>query len=409
VQEQSVGVYVHIPFCERVCPYCDFAVVGGGVSHDLEERYVAVLCAELATRAPAFAGLRLESLYLGGGTPSLLRPRSVERILEAVHARFETAPTAPEITLEVNPSTLERARLAEFRLAGVDRLSVGIQSFDDDVLRRLGRAHRAEEGRRTLAAARRAGFENVSLDLLFAGPGQSQATLEVDLREAIAFAPEHVSTYELVVEAGTPFELADARGQIPRADADATADMVEAIESRLGEAGLDRYELTNYARPGFESRHNQRYWAREPVLGLGVGAWSSDPPRADAPHGGRSRNTRSLAEYLERLSRTHTRIHTPRQARAREPDEQGGDAIVEREVHDAATARSEAVFLALRCRTGLSAARFEGWFGAPPRAFFDAAIARLVADGLLEESPQGDLRLTARGRMLADLVGEHFL
>ena len=168
----------------------------------------------------------------------------------------------------------------------------------------------------------------------------------------------HVSTYELVVETGTPFALAERRGQLSRADADLAADMVEAIDAALLEIGLERYELTNYAKPGWESRHNRRYWAREPVLGLGVGAWSSLPPGATCPYGARSRNPRSLAAYLQRI-------------------EAGEPATEEVEIQSAATARGEAVFLALRCREGLSAARFVAWFGEPPRASFAEAIERL--------------------------------
>jgi oxygen-independent coproporphyrinogen-3 oxidase len=393
VGEGSLGVYVHVPFCDRVCPYCDFAVVGGGVSPELEERYLAALERELLLRAPAWSGRQLASLYLGGGTPSLLRAASVARIADRIEARFPAVPGGYELTLEVNPSTLERRRLPEFRRAGVSRLSVGVQSFDDGVLRRLGRAHRAGEARASLAAAREAGFDNVSIDLMFAAPGQSLAQVEADLRETAAFAPEHVSAYELVVEAGTPFALAEERGQLSRVDSDEAADMVLAIDDALARIGVLRYELTNYARPGRESVHNRRYWRREPVLGLGVGAWSCEPPREGAPYGGRSRNTRSLSSYLQGL----------------EGGEGGGAASREVEVHDAETARAESVFLALRTREGLEAARFEEWFGGPPRAFFGSEISRLRADGLLEETEAGDLRLTPRGRMLSDLVSQSFV
>jgi oxygen-independent coproporphyrinogen-3 oxidase len=395
VSEASLGVYVHVPFCHRVCPYCDFAVVGGGVSPELEERYLAALERELELRAEDWSGRRLASLYLGGGTPSLLRAASVARIAGAVEARFPASPEGCELTLEVNPSTLERRRLPEFRSAGVSRLSVGVQSFDDGVLRRLGRAHRAGEARATLAAAREAGFDNVSIDLMFAAPGQSLAQVEADLRETAAFSPEHVSAYELVVEAGTPFALAEARGQLSRAGSDEAADMVVAIDDALALIGLLRYELTNYARPGRESVHNRRYWSREAVLGLGVGAWSCEPPREGAPWGGRSRNPRSLPAYLAGMGLA--------------ADEAAEPASREVEIHDAATARGEAVFLALRTREGLEAARFEAWFGGPPRAFFGSEISRLRADGLLEETEAGDLRLTPRGRMLSDLVSQSFV
>ena len=388
--DSSVGVYVHVPFCERVCPYCDFAVVGGGVSAEQERRYLGALRQELRLRASVFRGRRLASLYLGGGTPSLLRPDSVAAIAEMVVAEFGDPIEDFEFTLEVNPSSVEREQLPGFRAAGVNRVSLGVQSFDDGVLKRLGRAHSADESRQTLAAARRARFENISVDLMFAAPGQSLAQLRNDLEQTRAFGPEHVSTYELVVEAGTPFALAERRGQLPRADADLAADMVEAIDATLLEIGLERYELTNYAKPGWESRHNRRYWVREPVLGLGVGAWSSVPSGVSCPYGGRSRNLRSLAGYFQRI----------------EADEPATEEV---EIHPAATARGEAVFLALRCREGLLAARFVAWFGEPPRAFFAEAIESLARDGLVVESEAGDLRLTERGRMLADLVGESFV
>lgn len=392
MSDPSVGVYVHVPFCLRVCPYCDFAVVGGGLPADTEDRYLAALLAELAARRETFAGRRLASVYLGGGTPSLLRPGSVERIVEAVRRAFGAGggPGAVEVTLEVNPSTLERSRLPDFRSAGVDRLSVGVQSFDDRVLKRLGRAHAADEGRRSLAAARAAGFDNLSLDLIFAAPGQSLAALEADLRELRAFGPEHVSTYELVVEEGTPFALAERRGQLARADADAAADMLETIGASLAAGGFGRYELTNWARPGRESVHNRRYWQREPVLGIGVGAWSSDPPGPGAPFGARRCNPRGLAAWLARVER-------------------GQPAAETVEVHDPATARAEAVFLALRTREGLDAARFAAEFGASPRTFHGPEIERLLADGLLVESDEGDLRASERGRMLWDSLAEAFV
>jgi oxygen-independent coproporphyrinogen-3 oxidase len=175
VRDASVGVYVHVPFCERVCPYCDFAVVAArSLARDAEDTYVAALLAELALRRGDFRDLPLASLYLGGGTPALLRPDSVARVVDAVRAAFPAA-GEPEVTLEANPSTLECSRLPGFRAAGVNRLSLGIQSFDDTSLRRLGRAHRAEAGREALRAARAAGFANLSLDLIVGAPGQTAA------------------------------------------------------------------------------------------------------------------------------------------------------------------------------------------------------------------------------------------
>jgi oxygen-independent coproporphyrinogen-3 oxidase len=379
MDDATVGVYLHVPFCERICPYCDFAVVRAPtLAPEVERRYLEALLRELEARRGAFAGRRLESLYLGGGTPSLLAPDSVARLVAAVRTAFP-GPAPVEVTLEANPGSLERERLPGFRSAGVDRISVGIQSFDDATLRRLGRAHRGEEGRRTLRACREAAFEALSLDLILAAPGQTPELLAADLEQALAFEPEHVSAYELTIEAGTPFALARRRGQLRLPDEEAAIRLLAQAERALEGAGLRRYEISSYARPGREAVHNRRYWQRRPVLGLGVGAVSSDPPGPGQPFGARRSNPCDLEAWLA-----------------------GEGAQVE--VLGAESARGEAVFLGLRQLAGLEAAPFAAEFGAPPRAFFAAPIAELVGAGLLAESPAGDLALTSRGRLLSDSV-----
>ena len=388
MRDDDVGVYIHIPFCERVCPYCDFAVVAAReLAEDVEDAYVAALLSELERRRPDFAPRPLATLYLGGGTPSLLRPSSVERLCRAVFQAFEPAEPV-EVTLEVNPSTVERERLPDFRAAGVNRLSVGVQSFADATLKRLGRAHKAAEAHRTLAACRAAGFDNLSLDLIYAAPEQTLAGLEGDLDAALAFAPEHVSAYELTLEPGTPFAAAAARGRIARPEEEDVVEMMESVAGRLAAAGYERYELSSYARAGYRSRHNRRYWERRPVLGLGLGAFSTDPPRPDRPHGSRASNPRELPRYLAAV-----RAGAPPYA----------------EVLGPAVARGEAVFLALRTAGGLDAGAFAAEFGAPPRSFFAEQIGALAAAGLLDEDAAGDLRLSERGRLLSDSVFEQFV
>jgi len=494
VQDSKVGVYVHIPFCERVCPYCDFAVIAAPELPAAQEtRYVDALLRELASRsaayqapdaanhapaaahpdsatahpgpavakpgpaaahpAPAAAhpdpatanpapaashpdpatahpgpaaahpdpatahpgpaashsdpavanhaptaateglvakGRSLASIYLGGGTPSLLTPESIGRIVEAVRATFSSDDPI-EITLEVNPSTLERARLRDFRAVGVNRVSVGVQSFDDAVLKRLGRAHRVDEAHETLAACRAAGFQVISLDLIFAAPNQLLAGVASDLDRALEFGPDHLSIYELTIESGTPFALAASRGQLSLPDEDEAIEMMETIEARLRADGFVRYEISNFARPGFQAIHNRRYWERQPVLGLGVGAFSTEPSSAAAPFGARRSNVRDLRTYLDRITQ---RLPT---------------AAGPTEIFDAETARGEAAFLALRGSRGLLAAEFESEFGQPPRVFFGPAIDRLLEGGLLDEEGSGDLRLSARGRLLADSVFAEFV
>jgi oxygen-independent coproporphyrinogen-3 oxidase len=388
-EDPTVGVYLHVPFCERVCPYCDFPVVAARTLGRAEEtRYVDALLAELAGRRDAYAGRRLATLYFGGGTPSLLSAESVARLVEAVRATFPGEPE--EITLEANPSSTERARLAAFRAAGVDRLSVGVQSFDDETLRRLGRAHRAAEAHAFLDAARAAGFANVSLDLIFAAPGQSLAQLRRDSDAALAHAPEHVSAYALTLEPGTPFARAVAADKLAVPEDDAAAEMMRALGESLESAGLARYEVSSWARPGRAAVHNRRYWQRRPVLGLGVGAHSHEPARPGEPFGARSANERALGAYLARITA-------------------GSLAPAEREPLSASTARGEAVFLALRTREGLDAAAFAAELGAPPRAFFARAIDESVAAGQLAEQPSGDLALTEVGWLFADEVAARFV
>jgi len=385
----DVGVYLHVPFCERVCPYCDFPVVAARrLDPALERRTVDALARELRARAPDFAGRRLASVYFGGGTPSLLAPESVAGLLAAVRGAFPGEPA--EVTLEVNPSTTERARLPGFRAAGVDRVSVGVQSFDDTVLRRLGRAHRAEEARRTLRACRDAGFRAVSLDLIVAAPGQTPEGLDRDLAETVAFAPEHVSAYDLTLEPGTPFAEAARRGRLALPDEDEAARRLERVARALAAAGYRAYEISSHARPGHEAVHNRRYWERRPVLGLGMGAVTSEPPGPGRPFGARRANPRSLDAWLAGV-------------------EGGSGEGAAREVLSAAEARGEAVFLALRTRRGLDAGRFAAEFGGAPRHFFAPAIDALCRDGLLEEHLTGDLRLTPRGKMLSDSVFAHFV
>ena len=383
----DVGVYVHVPFCERICPYCDFPVVAvRWLSAAAEAEYVEALVGELAARRVDFAGRRLATLYFGGGTPSLLRPESLARLVAAVRGAFAGEPD--EVTLEANPSTLECERLPGFRAAGIDRVSLGVQSFDDVTLRRLGRAHRAVLLPRSLAACRAAGFRRLSLDLIAAAPDQTPASLERDLAAALAADPDHLSVYELTLEPGTPFARAAERGRLRLPSDEGAARMLERVEERLVGAGYRRYEISSYARPGAEAQHNRRYWERRPVLGLGMGAVSNDPPAAGRPHGARRTNPRTLAAYLETAA---------------------GRRGAEVEVLAPAVARGEAVFLALRTDAGLHAGRFAGEFGAPPRRFFADAIEALLAQGLLDEDAAGGLRLTPRGRMLSDSVFVHFV
>jgi oxygen-independent coproporphyrinogen-3 oxidase len=381
----DLGVYIHVPFCERICPYCDFAVVAARpLTPASEDDYVETLLRELDSRRRDFEGRQLATVYLGGGTPSLLRPESVARLIEAVRASFPGEPE--EVTLEVNPSTLERERLPGFHAAGVDRVSLGAQSFDDLTLRRLGRAHRADEIDRSLDAVHAAGIANLSLDLILAAPGQTREASQRDVEAAIARQPDHLSIYELTLEPGTPFAKAAAQGKLATASEEDALAMLENLENWLEPAGYRRYEISSHARPGREAVHNRRYWERRPVLGLGMGAVSSEPASEAHPYGARRANPRSLAAYG---------------AVAR------GEAPPELDVLGEAEASGEAVFLALRTTAGLDVVAFEAEFG-PLARRFGGELERLCGAGLLE-TQAGRLRLTPRGRMLSDSVFERFV
>ncbi len=261
-----LSLYVHLPWCVRKCPYCDFN------SHAVrdalpEQAYVDALLRDLDAELPAVAGRGIETIFFGGGTPSLFSPAAIARLLEGIRARIAVAPDA-EITLEANPGTVDIERFRGFRNAGVNRLSIGIQSFDDDKLKALGRIHGRAEALRAAEAARVAGFENFNLDLMFGLPDQTLEQTLADVRMAIEQRPTHISAYQLTIEPNTLFHAQPP--QLP--DDDTIWDMQQALQAALAEAGYRQYEVSAYARPGFECRHNLNYWTFGDYLGLGAGA-----------------------------------------------------------------------------------------------------------------------------------------
>ena len=264
-----LSLYVHLPWCIRKCPYCDFNshALRPEVDADAQERrYVDALLADLEASLPLIWGRPVVSVFFGGGTPSLFAPESIERLIEGIRARLPLAP-ACEITLEANPGTFERARFAAFRAAGVTRLSVGAQSFNDAHLKALGRVHDGAQARAALEEAARA-FDTFNLDLMYALPGQSLAELEQDVRSALAFAPPHLSIYHLTIEPNTVFAKHPPR--LP--EEDVAWDMLDRITELTGHAGMTRYEVSAYARAGHRCVHNLNYWSFGDYLGIGAGA-----------------------------------------------------------------------------------------------------------------------------------------
>ncbi|MFZ5546285.1 MAG: radical SAM family heme chaperone HemW [Pseudomonadota bacterium] len=262
-----LALYVHLPWCLRKCPYCDFN------SHEKtselpEARYLDALRADLESALPLVWGRRVQSVFIGGGTPSLFSPEGIDRLLADVRARLPLEPGA-EITLEANPGTFERDRFRGFRQAGVTRLSVGVQSFDDAALRSIGRVHDADQARAAVEEAQ-AAFDTFNIDLMYALPGQDLAALERDLAQALAFEPPHLSIYHLTLEPNTFF----ASHPPPLPDDDTASDMLDLIGARTAAAGLQRYEVSAFARPGHRCAHNLNYWQFGDYLGIGAGAHS---------------------------------------------------------------------------------------------------------------------------------------
>ncbi|AKU92138.1 radical SAM family heme chaperone HemW [Vulgatibacter incomptus] len=370
------GVYVHFPYCLSKCPYCDFAsVVAESIPH---ERYAKAIAAELALRAAEHGRPEhgVESLYFGGGTPSLWEPRRVGETIEAVDRLFGLAPSC-EITLEANPGASEAQRFSELRRSGVNRLSIGVQSFHPAILAGLGRRHSGEEAGDALEKARRAGFENVSLDLIFGGPHQTEAIAEADVRRAIELGPEHISCYGLTLEGlAEDVRLAKdvRRGKVQVADDALQERMGRLVRAALEDAGLRRYEISNFAKAGFESRHNSLYWMGREYVAAGCGAHGYRPVKDG---GLRYGNPRKPEAWLEAV-------------------EAGRSPEVERDEITRPELFEERIFLGLRLVDGLDLDRAAAeTIGAVPPST-RAAVARLVAQGLLEEEGAW-IRCTERG------------
>ncbi|HSZ82968.1 MAG TPA: radical SAM family heme chaperone HemW [Polyangia bacterium] len=378
-----LGVYVHFPFCGVRCPYCDFAVdTRAEIPHDA---YADAVIAELGARRAWFAGAGpLASIYFGGGTPGLWRPVALGRVVEAVRDAFGGPPAAAlEITVEANPGEVDAPHLGALGAVGVNRLSLGAQAFEDRLLRALGRSHDAAAISAAVRAARAAGFEALSLDLMFGLPEQSRDDWRRALDAAVALAPEHVSAYALTIERGTAFGALDRAGALPRPDDDAVATMFEDAGAALGAAGLPRYEVSSYASPARRARHNGLYWSGAPYLGLGASA-ASFRPLADGA-GWRFSNPRATDTYLAAVAA-------------------GGGAVAPRQVeHRAAGAlENEAVWLGLRTVDGVDRAAHRRRYGRDPLDGRTAAQACLAAGWLVVDD--GRVRLTPTGFLFADEV-----
>ena len=390
------ALYLHIPYCHAKCPYCDFNSYAA--ARWPEAAYVEALCRELdgyATQA-VWNRRAVRTIFFGGGTPSLFAPASIGRVLDHVRRLWPVAP-AVETTLEANPGTVTAERLRDFRAAGVDRLSIGVQSFIPRHLRTLGRIHGAVDAVRAVEWARAAGFDNVGVDLMFAVPQQTLAEWEADLRQACALGPEHISAYNLTYEEGTPFHRWRAQRRLRPQVEDTELAMFTRTQELLAVAGYEHYEISNYARPSRACLHNLNYWRTGDYLGVGAGAHSYAALADAAGPGERSIEAR----WGRRWS------NEPQPTRYCALVEAQGHARVTEETLELRQACGEVMFLGLRCRDGVSGAAFQQRFGVELPGMFPH-VRDLCADGWLEVVG-GHWRLTADGLRLADGVFATFL
>ena len=375
------AVYWHVPFCVKRCHYCDFATDALAFKPDERQtRTDAYL--EAARRELADSPSRpARTVFFGGGTPTTLPAETLAELLAAIDAHHGLLPGA-EVSIEANPTTAEAGKFRAIREAGFNRLSLGVQSFNDGLLAALGRVHSVADAERAYRLARQAGFENVSVDLMFALPTQDLRDWRAALDRAIDLAPEHCALYGLTVEPGTPLEKQVTTGRVRLVDPDLEADMYELAIERLGEAGYEQYEISNFAKPGRRCEHNQVYWRNEEYRGYGPGA---------ASYAGRRRwlNVASTDEYVRRLGHAAT----------------SEDSF---ETCDAAGERRETMYLGLRMIDGVDSARFAARYGGPPETWFAEPLDRLTSQGLVERTTDG-WRLTRQGVMLSNRVFMEFV
>lgn len=366
----TAGLYIHIPWCRAICTYCDFDRQAR--AFELIPAYVDALVTDLRRQPP----LALHSIYFGGGTPSLLEPRQVAAVLDAARAHFAVDPEA-EITLEANPGDLDAERVRAYRRAGINRLSLGVQSFDDALLRLLGRRHTGAEAVAAVRAARAGGITNLSLDLMYGLPGQTPGQWRATLARALELEPEHLSAYLLTLDDRVPLGRQVQRGRILLPEDDLIAEMYAETQALLGAHGYEQYEISNWAKPGRASRHNLTYWRDEPYLGVGAGA-------AASLDGRRTKQTPDPAAYIKAIA-------------------EGRAELVEDDRPDPLTAAQDFVALSLRLREGLDLGRFAARFGRSLLQLAAEPVAELRRRGLLELDG-GRLRIPARHLLISSAI-----
>jgi len=374
----DIALYIHWPFCKAKCPYCDFnSHVRAGID---DARWRAALLAELDHYGAATKGRRLVSVFFGGGTPSLMAPATAAALLDRAAQYWETAPGI-EVTLEANPTSVEAARLEDFRAAGINRASLGVQALDDAALKFLGRGHDAAEARAAVATAARI-FGRYSFDLIYARPGQDTASWERELDAALAMAGDHLSVYQLTIEQGTAFATIYARGGFALPDEDSAGALYETTQARLDRAGLPAYEISNHARPGGACQHNLVYWRYDDYVGIGPGA------HGRVTLAGEKHATRQLRAPESWLAAVEQHAHATEECSPLAADER----------------LEEMLMMGLRLTEGVTRARFRDETGRALEDVLDrATLADLAAGGFVVIDGQG-LRATAAGRQRLNAV-----
>lgn len=384
---KKLGIYIHIPFCVRKCFYCDF--LSAPSDEETREKYVKSLCREIKQEAGAYEQYQVDTIFFGGGTPSLLTAEQIQRIMDTVRGNYslQSGKEEPEITMEVNPGTVTFEKLCGYKKAGINRLSIGLQSVRDEELKALGRIHTFEEFKDTWNFARKAGFSNINVDLMSALPGQSVENWRESLEKAAALGPEHISAYSLIVEAGTPFfdwyeeKSVTDEAHPPLPDEDKEREMYKLTEEFLKQYGYHRYEISNYAKEGKECRHNRRYWQRENYAGFGLGA-------ASMVENVRWSNTRNLQQYLE--------------ANRKE----------DRQVLSEKEQMEEFMFLGLRLTKGVSTQNFYRQFGKEIESVYGQVLTELMEEKLLlktEEAEETRYFLSPYGTDISNYCMAQFL
>lgn len=392
MKNRSIGLYIHIPFCIKKCDYCDF--LSFPATEQVRTQYVKQLITELQVRSADLKDGQIDTVFLGGGTPSVLEGKQIAEIMDTVY-KYYNVDKEPEITMEMNPGTVNFEKLISYKKAGINRLSFGVQSMNNAELKLLGRIHSVEQFLENYYAARKAGFTNINMDLMSALPNQSLMDVQRNIMEAVKLAPEHLSCYGLIIEEGTPFyqkyeeqELRRQAGEERLEDNLPTEqlerEMYQWIGTYLTSHGYIQYEISNYAKTGLECRHNLKYWERKEYLGVGLGA-------ASFLANVRSSNVRSLETYLQ--------TDIPVKAEA---------LIQETEVLDEASAMAEYMFLGLRKTQGISKTEFNECFGRDYMQIYGTVHAKMLKQGLLEEK-EDRVYLSKRGIDVSNYVmGEFF-